>query len=88
MYATVTITIQVQALHAATLAGPGTPALAQALDGLCNSVTATSVTPDASNAIGGNSSVATAVIAAAAKEADHVQSVAEELLSQALLGDG
>jgi hypothetical protein len=83
MYATVTITIQVQALHAATLAGPGTPALAQALDGLCNSVTATSVLPDASSNSGSNS-----VAAAATEEADHVQSVAEELLSQALLGDG
>jgi hypothetical protein len=78
----------VQALHAATLAGPGTPALAQALDGLCNAATVIAVTPDASNAAGGSSGVAAAAATAATEEADHVQSVAEELLSQALLGDG
>jgi hypothetical protein len=84
---------QVQALHAATLAGPGTPALAQALNGLCNTVTVTAVTPDTSNAAGSSSSgssgaAAAAAAAAAEEEANHVQCVAEELLSQALLGDG
>jgi hypothetical protein len=83
----------VQALHAATLAGPGTPALAQALSGLYNAATVTAVTPGTSNAAGGSSSgssgtaAAAAAAAAAEEEARHVQSVAEELLSQALLGD-
>jgi uncharacterized membrane protein len=74
----------VQALHVATLAGPGTLALAQALDCLCSSVIATSVTPDASSS--GSSSVA--AVAAVIAEADRLQSVTEELPSQALLGDG